>query len=100
MGADRSGLIRLGVLTVNYEQLLEQAIAEVLHLDPAQISRSRSFFEQGIDSLAGLRICRRLADLSGIEIDVEWIFDHPSIEQLAAFLHERQEPAVAARQAS
>jgi acyl carrier protein len=74
---------------MTYEQLLEQAIAEVMGLDAAAVSRTQSFFEQGLDSLAGLRMCRRLGDRIGFEVDIEWVFDHPTIELLAAFLRER-----------
>jgi acyl carrier protein len=74
---------------MSYEHLLAQTIAEVMGLAPDSVSRSRSFFEQGMDSLAGLRICRRLGDRLGFEVDIEWVFDHPTIDLLASFLRER-----------
>ncbi len=71
---------------MNHELLLRSTIATVLMVDPAEVSTSRDFFEQGIDSLTGLRICRSLADTLGHDVELEWVFDYPTIELLAAHL--------------
>jgi len=71
---------------MSYELLLRGTIAKVMGIDPEGISGSRSFFEQGIDSLSALRICRSLADALGHDVELDWVFDHPTIEQLAAHL--------------
>ena len=74
---------------MTYERLLVRTIAEVMGADPAAVSTSRSFFEQGVDSMSGLRICRRLGDQLGFDVDLEWVFDHPTIDQLAEHLRGR-----------
>lgn len=79
---------------MSYEPLLRSTIAQALGVDPGQVSTSRDFFEQGIDSLTGLRICRSLADALGRDVELEWVFDYPTVELLAAHL-ERQSAAAA-----
>ena len=46
-----------------------------------------------------LRFARRVQDLFGAEFDAEWLFDHPSLRELAAFLaaQDAQADAAAAR---
>jgi acyl carrier protein len=72
-----------------HEQWLRNALAELMEVDPAQVSLTRTFAEQGIDSLLGLRLTRKLADRLGTEVELEWIFDNPSIAELSRFLDER-----------
>ncbi|MBB5885487.1 acyl carrier protein [Xanthomonas sp. LMG 8992] len=71
------------------ELWLKEALSEVLEVDAAQISATRTFAEQGVDSLIGLRLTRKLEDALGVEVDLEWLFDHPSIHALAQFLDSR-----------
>ena len=66
------------------EHLMRQAMADLLELPVSAISLTLDFTEQGIDSLLALRLARKLNDLCGREIDIEWLFDYPSISQLAA----------------
>jgi len=72
-----------------YEQYLQSALAELMHLPPEQISLTVPLSEQGVDSLIGLRLARKMTELTCIEIDLEWIYDYPSIDQLALFLETR-----------
>lgn len=72
-----------------YEQYMQLSLAELMELPPAQISLSLPLSEQGVDSLIGLRLARKLNELTGSEIDLEWIYDYPSIELLARFMEER-----------
>ncbi|MGN7918354.1 MULTISPECIES: acyl carrier protein [Lysobacter] len=71
------------------EPWLIDAMAEVLEVDRSQLSATESFAELGVDSLLGLRLTRKLEDLLGSEVELEWLFDHPSVRQLACFLDER-----------
>lgn len=71
------------------EQWLRIALAELMEIDAAQISSNQPFSEQGVDSLIGLRLTRKLEDQLGVEVELEWLFDHPSIQALAQFLDER-----------
>jgi acyl carrier protein len=56
---------------------------------------TRSFADQGLDSLAGLRYSRKIQDLLDAEIELEWLFDHPTISQLSEFLDRQFGGAVA-----
>jgi acyl carrier protein len=70
----------------NREQWLRNAMADVMQIEPAQISVEQSFAEQGVDSLMGLRLTRALQDDLGVEIELEWLFDYPNIRELAGYL--------------
>jgi hypothetical protein len=76
----------MGITMSSRVPALQHALAEVLEIAPATVSRTAPFAEQGVDSLLGLRFVRGVQDLVGAEIDPEWLFDHPTIEQLSAFL--------------
>ena len=71
-------------------QDLIKAFADVMEIDVSQVSPDKTFQEQGADSLIGLRFARSMEDMLGEEVDLEWIFDHPTIEKLATFLSNRQ----------
>ncbi len=68
------------------ELWMRDVLADLLDTDRAEVSVTRSFAELGLDSLTGLRFARKLQDQFAIEIELEWIFDYPSIRQLAEFL--------------
>lgn len=73
----------------NRETWLIAALASVLEVDPSQISVKQTFAEIGVDSLLGLRLTRKLEDQLGVEVELEWIFDHPSVRELSRFLDQR-----------
>jgi aryl carrier-like protein len=68
------------------EQELRGVLADLLQVAPEQIAGGRTLSELGVDSLVGLRFARKIQEATGAEFDLEWLFDHPTIEQLAAFL--------------
>ena len=79
---------------------LRIALADLLEVAPEDISLTADLGEQGVDSLLALRLARKIADATGCEIDLEWLFDHPNLEQLAGFLEAqgvRAVPAPSAR---
>jgi acyl carrier protein len=73
------------------ERWLRDALADLMGVDAAHISLTQSFAEQGMDSLIGLRLTRKLQDrlATDVEIEIEWLFDYPSITELSRFLDER-----------
>jgi acyl carrier protein len=71
------------------------ALADVMELPPTQVSPTKSFTEQGVDSLTALRLARKIHDRTGIEIELEWFLDYPNILELERFLGE-QTPSVPA----
>lgn len=75
--------------TVNIETHLQQALATLLDVEAQQISPTASFDDMGLDSLLGLRFARQVGELIGDEIDLEWIFDYPTVRELSGFLEQR-----------
>jgi acyl carrier protein len=72
-----------------YETCLRQLLAELLETPAQEVALDQTLAELGVDSLIGLRFARRINDALGIEVELEWLFDYPTIAQLAALL-ERQ----------
>ncbi|MCX4692906.1 acyl carrier protein [Streptomyces sp. NBC_01408] len=60
--------------------------AALLGTAPERIDRTAQFGEYGLDSIAGLTLAAAIEDHLGIEVDPTVIWDHPSIDELAAFL--------------
>jgi acyl carrier protein len=65
---------------------LRDILAELMEVDSSEISMTKNFSELGLDSLVGLRFVRRVKDVTGIEVDLEWVFDHPTLSQLASHI--------------
>ena len=70
----------------NFEPRLLELLAQVMGTDPNSVSATVDLADQGVDSLTGLRFARKIEDLTGSEVKLEWLFDNPTLEQLAAFL--------------
>ncbi len=71
------------------EQRLKEIVGQLLDIDPLQVPVDADLGEQGVDSLVGLRLARKLEELTGSEVELEWLLDHPTIAQLARFLEQR-----------
>ncbi|WP_039521650.1 acyl carrier protein [Xanthomonas arboricola] len=71
------------------EQLLLEILRREMDVDAGQVSAETAFSALGLDSIAGLRFMRRAQDALGIEIELEWMYDHPSVAELARFLDGR-----------
>ena len=69
------------------ERQIVDALSAVLARDDLPALATARFDELGLDSLAGLRLAARLEAGMKVPIDVEWLYDHPSARQLAAFLN-------------
>lgn len=74
---------------MNIESRLQHALAELLDVEAQQISPTASFDDLGLDSLLGLRFARAVGELIDTEIDLEWIFDYPTLRELSGFLEQR-----------
>ena len=71
------------------EQWMQEALSRLLDVDPSKIAPTQSFAEIGVDSLIGLRFARQLQDEFGLELELEWLYDNPSVRELSAFIDER-----------
>ena len=74
---------------MNYELALRDALGALLEIDPAALVPDQRLDEQGVDSLLGLRFARKVEDLLGAPVELEWIYDYPTIATLAAYLEQR-----------
>lgn len=68
------------------ERSLHGILADLLEIDRGQISITRPFSEQGVDSLIGLRFSRQVETLTGKAVELEWLFDYPTIAELSSLL--------------
>jgi acyl carrier protein len=83
------GLLQGGMGMSKHDEWLRTVLSELMQVDASQISSTQSFADQGMDSLVGLRLTRKLEDLLGVEVELEWLFDNPTIQDLSRFLDER-----------
>ena len=72
----------------NLESLLQQCLAEILETDPANVAVATPLAELGVDSLLALRFAGKAAERLGCTLEPEWLYDYPSITQLAQFLRQ------------
>lgn len=76
-------------MLANLEMTLKMCLAEILEREPDTLSVTATLAEQGVDSLLGLRFAGKLSDQLDEEVELEWLYDHPTIAQLATFLEAR-----------
>ncbi|MEA5367334.1 type I polyketide synthase [Amycolatopsis sp., V23-08] len=70
-------------------ELLRAEVASVLgHPDARAVTDDRPFPELGFDSLTTLEVRARITTLSGRDIAAAALFDHPTVAELAAYLHD------------
>ncbi|MCM2496148.1 non-ribosomal peptide synthetase/type I polyketide synthase [Burkholderia glumae] len=75
------------------ERVLVQAFANALNMQTADVERSVTFADYGLDSLRGVALVKELNDVLGIDLDVTRIFDYPTVASLAAYIDETWHPA-------
>ncbi|AGL19217.1 putative polyketide synthase [Actinoplanes sp. N902-109] len=64
----------------------ESALVALGHRPGTALDHRVSFKDLGLDSLGAVRLRNRLRDLTGVEMPVTVVFDHPTTEALAAHL--------------
>jgi acyl carrier protein/SAM-dependent methyltransferase len=65
---------------------LRQEIARTLGLDAAELRRDREFTEYGLDSMLAVQAVEILNVALGIDLTTTSLFDHPTLDALAAHL--------------
>ncbi|MFH8291786.1 acyl carrier protein [Streptomyces sp. NPDC018059] len=67
-------------------------VAALLGDPTGTVDRAASMNEYGLDSIAGLTLAAAIEDRLGIEVDPAIVWDHPSVDALAAFFTGPQAP--------
>ncbi|HET6735053.1 type I polyketide synthase [Mycobacterium sp.] len=65
---------------------LRDAVAEVTHVDAAEIREDAGFFDLGMDSLMAVELRRRLEQGVGKEVPITLVMDHPRLSNAADYL--------------
>ncbi len=71
------------------EAATASVVAELLKVDVDEIGMDQNFFLLGGHSMLGAQLIVRLEALFGVEITLRYLFDHPTLEEIAATV-ERQ----------
>ncbi|MET9544761.1 acyl carrier protein [Streptomyces sp. NPDC006627] len=67
--------------------VVQASIAGELGLAPEErVDRHATFVDLGLDSAALIGLAGTVAEELGVEVPTEWLFDHPTVDSLAAFL--------------
>lgn len=66
--------------------LIHEAVAAVLKIPTSDIEDRQSFANYGVDSIVGVRMIGHIGRLCGLKLPTTLLFDHPSVERLAAHL--------------
>lgn len=70
----------------HFEQYIRDALAVLMDMPAQDISITDDLSEQGVDSLVGLRLARKIEEYTGRAIELEWLYDYPTIAGLAGFI--------------
>ena len=73
------------------EEAVAAVFSELLHLETVDVTRS--FFDQGGNSLIATRLAVRLSEVFDIDIDVREVFEHPTASELSADIGARIGPS-------
>jgi amino acid adenylation domain-containing protein len=71
------------------EAAIASVVAELLDVDVDELGIDQNFFLLGGHSMLGAQLIVRLEDLFGVEISLRYLFDHPTLAEIAAAV-ERQ----------
>jgi acyl carrier protein len=76
-------------MTTDRERALRDTLASFLSIDPGSLTASTNLFELGIDSLLGLRLIRKLNETLDLDLELDSLFDHPTLGELAQAIDAR-----------
>lgn len=80
----RSASERPGLGTLS--TVVSDAVAEVLHLEPADVDPRMGFFQMGMDSMLAARVRSLIEARLERRFPARVMFEHPTVEALSAFL--------------
>jgi amino acid adenylation domain-containing protein len=65
------------------EAAIASVVAELLDVDVEQLGIDQNFFLLGGHSMLGAQLIVRVEDLFGVEISLRYLFDHPTLAEIA-----------------
>lgn len=68
-------------------------IAGYIDSTAAGIDRDRSLAEYGLDSVYAMTLCAEIEDDLGIAVEPTLAWDYPTVNAMAAFLHDERNPS-------
>jgi polyketide synthase 7 len=78
-------------------ELVRTQVAAVLgHQSPGSVELEQTFLDMGVDSVTAVQLRNRIGAASGLRLPATVIFDHPTVKEVAAFLHGKLVPEAAA----
>jgi acyl carrier protein len=80
----------MNTITSEYQSWLQDELAKLMELFPEQLPVNADLMSLGVDSLVAVRLAGLISDRLGATIDPTAMFDHPTIESLAAYLVDQQ----------
>jgi acyl carrier protein len=80
----------MDTITSEYQSWLQDELAKLMELSPEQLPVNAELMSLGVDSLVAVRLAGLISDRLGATIDPMAMFDHPTIESLAAYLVDQQ----------
>jgi acyl transferase domain-containing protein/aryl carrier-like protein len=91
----RSATTRVQAATGSVRRVLAEAIAETLGRAEADLDPDRPFTDYGVDSIILVELVTTLNERLGTELRTTALFDHPTLNELAAFVDNERGPAAA-----
>lgn len=64
-------------------------IAEQTHLPPAEVRADASLAEYGLDSVTAITLCVEVEEEFGVPLELEDMWEHPTVDALCTLLLER-----------
>lgn len=78
----------------HYRDKLSAMVEREMRLEAGTVATDRNLAEYGLDSIAALTIAGDLEDELGVELPPTLLWDYPSIDDLAGYLHTLANPSM------
>jgi phthiocerol/phenolphthiocerol synthesis type-I polyketide synthase A len=74
---------------------IRATLARELRVTESELATDRPFIELGLNSMMAMAIRRELENMVGLQLSATMLWNHPTIESLAAYLTGKLVPAAA-----
>ena len=84
---DRPGSARPSIPLLQLLHDLKASLAEALFMESSDVDVRKPFTDLGLDSIIGVEWIKTINKRYGTQLSATRVYDHPSVAELAAFLH-------------